>query len=182
MACNKVEEAFNEKGERMLVIFNSLQDKKQVLAKYSASYHHKVKTWLGMQDKDKVYCEGAPQPSEIIWQNIGSGDSYKLKYKVLSMVYFLLLLIGSYILLFFCMELVYQKWLEEPWNFIMINIILTFVVFVAMSFRAWMNKLSELSHPSIYTNRTMFIVMTTISFHLLFYIIIPTFYFSLAED
>ena len=84
--------------------------------------------------------------------------------------------------LYFCMEMVYMKWFENPLNFIIINVVLFFVVCVALTFRAFMNKLSELSHPSTYTSRTMFIVVTTISFHFLFYIIIPTVYFSLANS
>jgi hypothetical protein len=79
------------------------------------------------------------------------------------------------------MAIVYNKWFEEPWNTLVINIILFFLVYMALTFRAFMNKLSELSHPSTYTYRTMFIVVTTISFHLLFYLIIPTAYFSAAD-
>lgn len=78
------------------------------------------------------------------------------------------------------MSMVYGQWFIEPWNTVVINIILFFLVYVALTFRAFMNRLSELSHPSTYTSRTKFIVITTISFHLLFYLIIPTFYFSWA--
>ena len=102
--------------------------------------------------------------------------------KVLSVVYFFLLLGGSYIILFFCMEVVYTDVFPEPWNEILIQFILIFVVVVALSFRQWMNKLSEMRHPNTQTSRTMFIVLTTVLFHFIYYIIIPTFYFNFAKD
>ena len=59
--------------------------------------------------------------------------------------------------------------------------ILLFLVVVALNFRQLMNKLSEMRHPNTQTHRTMFIVLTTVLFHLIYYIIIPTFYYSLAS-
>jgi len=45
-----------------------------------------------------------------------------------------------------------------------------------------MNKLSDMRNPNTYTSRTMFIVITTVLFHFIYYIVIPTIYFALAED
>jgi len=40
------------------------------------------------------------------------------------------------------MSMVYGQWFIEPWNTVVINVILFFLVYVALTFRAFMNKLS----------------------------------------
>lgn len=53
---------------------------------------------------------------------------------------------------------------------------------MALSFRQFMNRLSEMRYPNTQTSRTMFIVITTIVFHYIFYLALPTFYFWQAES
>ena len=55
-----------------------------------------------------MYCEPCPTPEEIIWNHIGQEERQKIKVKILSVIYFFLLLLGSYGLLFFCI-----KWCES---------------------------------------------------------------------
>lgn len=63
--------------------------------------------------------------------------------KVLSIVYFFLLIAGSYVLLFFCMHLAYDRdILKAPFNVIVANIIMTLMVPIALTFRQLMNRLS----------------------------------------
>ena len=127
----------------MLVVFNTIEDRKRVLRQYGATGMQTVRhAMLTAEEDRKLYCEEAPRPEEIIWNNIGSTDGYKVKYKLLSILYFLLLLAGSYLLLFFCMAMIYNGWLDEPWNTIAINVVLTFLVAVALTFRSFMNQLS----------------------------------------
>ena len=85
-------------------------------------------------------------------------------------------------MMFFCMKIVYKEIVPDPWNFILAQIILTILVVIALTFRYLMNQLSEMRHPNTQTSRTMFIVLTTVLFHFIYYIIIPTFYFWLAQD
>ena len=92
------------------------------------------------------------------------------------------MLFGSYGLLFFCMKIVYRQVLPAPYNFILANIILIILVIIALTFRFLMNKLSEMRYPNTQTSRTMFIVVTTVLFHFLYYIIIPTLYYWQADD
>lgn len=92
-------------------------------------------------------------------------------------MYFFALIGGSYLLLFFCMKLVYDRdILAKPWNVIAANVIMTLLVPIALTFRQLMNRLSEMRRPNTQTSRTMFIVVTTVLFHFIYYIIIPTFY------
>ena len=58
----------------MLVTLNNLTEQKAVLERYQANYDHKVKNWMNFINNKKIYCEEAPKPEEIIWQNIGTGD------------------------------------------------------------------------------------------------------------
>jgi hypothetical protein len=81
------------------------------------------------------------------------------------------------------MKLCYDRdILPSPWNVIIANIIMTLMVPVALTFRQLMNKLSEMRRPNTQTNRTMFIVITTVLFHFIYYIIIPTFYLKFSKD
>lgn len=64
----------------------------------------------------------------------------------------------------------------------MTNIILTFVVFVGLTFRGWMDKLSDMRYPNTFTTRSMFIVITTVIFHFLFYLFIPSTFLRYHES
>lgn len=73
---------------------------------------------------------------------MGQHEEQKIKFKILSVVYFLVLIGVSYLVLFFCLEIIYKKLLEQPWEFIATNFILFFMVYLALTFRQVMNKLS----------------------------------------
>lgn len=93
-----------------------------------------------------------------------------------------MLVAGSYLILYFCMELVYDRdILPNPWNMIAANIIMTVMVAMALTFRQFMNRLSEMRMPNTQTSRTMFIVLTTVLFHFIYYIVIPTFYLRFSQ-
>jgi magnesium-transporting ATPase (P-type) len=98
-------------------------------------------------------------------------------------VYFFLLIGGSYLFLYFCMKLTYNRdLLPSPWNVMVANILMTIMVPISLTFRQLMNKLSEMRRPNTQTNRTLFIVITTVLFHFIYYIIIPTFYLKSSKD
>lgn len=45
-----------------------------------------------------------------------------------------------------------------------------------------MNILSEMRKPNTQTHRTMFIIVTTVLFHFLYYIIVPTITLTTSDD
>lgn len=98
--------------------------------------------------------------------------------KVKSIVYFFLILALFYLLLFFALEIIYIDEFIEPLKSIVQFLILIFITALAITFRFIMDKLSELRFPNTYTQRTMFIVMTTVVFHYLFYLFIPCIYLT----
>jgi hypothetical protein len=102
--------------------------------------------------------------------------------KVLSVIYFLLILTALVAFLFFFMNVVYVWQIDEPFKGTLTNIILLFLVFVALTFRAVMNQLSEMRYPNTFTNRAMFIVITTVLFHFIFYLLIPNLYLFFHDD
>lgn len=136
---------------------------------------------VGCGDR-KMFCEPCPPPNEIIWNHIGLEERQKIKVKILSIIYFFLLLGASYVLLFFCLHLVYRPIFSPIVSVILTNIILIFVVVIALTFRVLMNHLSEMRYPNTQTSRSMFIIVTTVLFHFVYYLIIPTIYFVVAEE
>lgn len=62
------------------------------------------------------------------------------------------------------------------------NVILILIVVVAMTFRQWMNRLSEMRFPNTFTHRTIFIAITTVLFHFIIYLFIPSLYLRFQED
>jgi len=74
---------------------------------------------------------------------------------------------------------VYIYKIIEPLKSILQNFIMTFIVFVGLTFRELMNRLSEMRFPNTYTSRTLFIVITTVLFHFIFYLFIPSTYLRL---
>ena len=132
--------------------------------------------------KHGTYCQTCPKPEEIIWNNIGIIERQGMKVKLLSVLYFILILVFLIFVLSFVLDIIYNKNLGEPYQTILTNVILLFLVAVALTFRGWMNKLSQMRFPDTFTRRTMFIVITTVLFHVIFYLFIPSLYLRFRED
>lgn len=94
--------------------------------------------------------------------------------KILSVLYFILLLVLLVSVLYFALKVIYLRKLEQPYHTIFQNILLIVLVPVALTFRALMNKLSEMRFPSTFSRRTLFIIVTTVFFHFIFYLLIPS--------
>ncbi len=76
----------------------------------------------------------------------------------------------------------YAESIIEPFKSIIQFILLLFMTVLAVTFRFTMDRLSELRFPNTYTQRTMFIVLTTVVFHFLFYLFIPAIYLAIEEQ
>ena len=100
----------------------------------------------------------------------------------MSVLYFFLILVILVLCLYFLLDILYKRHMDEPYHTIVQNVILLFIVVVALTFRGWMNKLSEMRFPNTYTRRTMFIVITTVLFHFIFYLFIPSIYLAFDTD
>lgn len=61
---------------------------------------------------------------------------------MLSIIYFILILGFFVAFLYFFMEVVYVEPIIEPFKSILTNFVLIFIVFVGLTFRALMNRLS----------------------------------------
>jgi hypothetical protein len=135
---------------------------------------------MGFNPTEYEYCQECPTPDEILWNYLGEHEHQKFKLKILSVLYFFLLLFLSFIILYFCINVTYNKknqfHISAPFDTIITNIFVTILVPISLTFRALMNMLSEMRKPNTQTTRTMFIVLTTVLFHFLYYIIVPTFY------
>jgi hypothetical protein len=66
---------------------------------------------------------------------------------------------------------------EKSWS----TFISLLVVFMALVFRAFMNKLADMRKSNTKTSRTLFIVSTTVIYHFIYFLIVPTFYFVAAD-
>lgn len=121
-------------------------------------------------------------PEEMIWNNLGKEEKEGARVKVKSIVYFIGSLMLFYLLLFFALQVIYYDELSEPLKSILQFVILLFMTALALAFRQIMNKLSELRFPNTFTQRTQFIVMTTVAFHYLFYLFIPCIYLAIETE
>lgn len=69
-------------------------------------------------------------------------ERQNFKVKILSVLYFILILAFLIFVLSEVLDIIYGKDLGEPLQSIVTNIILLFLVAIALIFRGWMNKLS----------------------------------------
>lgn len=143
--CTKQEEHYLSESGRVIVVFEKEADRNIIHAKYQLSKKQRYKRYLGglLKIERRTFSEPCPIPSEIIWHNLGEHEGQKIKSKFISFGYFILLLAASYLIMFFCMKLVYNRGiLPSPWNMIAANIIMIGLVAMALTFRSLMNKLS----------------------------------------
>lgn len=61
------------------------------------------------EEEFRTYCEPTPRPEEILWKNIGIVEKQGLKVKILSIVYFILILAFVFAFLYFFMEVIYVQ-------------------------------------------------------------------------
>ena len=133
--------------------------------------------------KHGTYCERCPRPEEIIWNNIGVVERQGFRVKILSIIYLILILAVLVLIFHFLLDVLYKGTkMEEPYHSIVQNVILIFLVALALTFRSWMDRLSEMRFPNTYTRRAMFIVITTVLFHFIFYLFIPSSYLRFNEE
>lgn len=182
--CSDHEESFYNEGNRAVIVFKDLQMKEKVLARYQISRLKIIQMFFNnnYEEEYRMYCELAPRPEEILWKNIGIIEKQGFKVKILSVIYFILILGFFVAFLYFFMEVVYVEPIIEPFKSILTNFILIFIVFVGLTFRTLMDQLSEMRYPNTYTSRTMFIVITTVLFHFIFYLFIPSLFLKLHND
>lgn len=157
---------------------------RKVLEAYHEPWTGKVKAMVGLGHPDAFYADPMPRSEEIFWQYVGKESRQKAPMKVLTVFMMIGLLGISYLILGKTLNTQdLDKDNELPivkkvWSTVMALIVVAF----ALIFRAFMNKLSDLRHPNTQTSRTMFIVCTTVIYHLLYFLILPTIYFLRAED
>jgi hypothetical protein len=107
---------------------------------------------------------------------MGKCDKQGFLLKVKSIIYFFGLLGLIYLLLFFSFKVMYSDQIVEPLTSIITFVTLLVMTIMALVFRFLMDYLSDLRYPNTYTQRTMYIIVTTVLFHFIYYLFIPTIY------
>jgi hypothetical protein len=86
------------------------------------------------------------------------------------------------LVLFILSRLIYFDHLAGGVREIITNIALILVAFIAIGWRMAMDWLSDMRYPYTVTKRIMFIVITTVLLHFIFYLWLPSFYLNLYHD
>ncbi len=112
----------------------------------------------------------------MIWKYIGESSVSKTKVRILTTVISLIFLAVCYGLLVF--PLLKIKDAEKVSTGLLWNVVLGTILFImSLSYRMIMEKLSLSRRPNTYLSRSKFVVLTTVFFHILFYLYIPAIYF-----
>ena len=147
-----------------------------MLARYQSTACSKVRMFLSSSYEEGygMYAEECPRPEEILWKNIGLIERQGLRSKVLGVLYFLGIVgfLCGFIYIF--IRVIYLSEMEEPYKSIVVNVVLLGVVVVALIYRQLMNRVSEMRFPATFTARSMFIITTTILYHLVNYLFVPS--------
>ena len=98
-----MEDSFYNDGNRAIIVFNDIATREKVYELYAINKWIQLKMFFSnaYENKHGTYCEHCPQPSEIIWNNIGIIEKQSFKVKVLSVLYLILIMIFLVLLLYF---------------------------------------------------------------------------------
>ena len=113
---------------------------------------------------------------------MGTDERKQLSLTVKAIVYYVLLLAVAVVLLFGLSQIVYFDELTGAVRAVVVNIVLTFVAFFAIFWRNIMDRLSDMRFPITHSQRIMFIIITTVMLHFIFYLWIPSTYINFYHD
>jgi hypothetical protein len=151
---------------------------------YRLSFLENVRQTLDLRGTDRMYVDPMPKPEEILWQFLGKESHQKVQMKIFTFFVMVGLLVLSYLLLGKALHVGDLDFkdntlpiVKQAWSTFLALVVVAF----AMIFRQIMNFLSELRNPNTQTSKTMFIVCTTVVYHFLYFLIIPTIFFLRAK-
>ncbi len=101
--------------------------------------------------------------------------------KLLSVIYFVFLISFYVGFLYYFMDTLYVQPIIEPLKSIITAFILILIVILGLIFRMLMSKLSNMRNPKTYTTKAIFTIKTTVVFHVIFYLFVPSLYLYFHE-
>lgn len=122
----------------------------------------------------------------MIWQNLGEQLGNKMAIRIKTFFVAIFFIIMCYIILYYPMVFSLKAHIKsETSRFVKLNTFekilpnITSFALVALSiyFRIYMDRLSEQRNPKNQLEKARFVLISCLTFHLLFYVLIPTFFF-----
>ena len=96
-------------------------------------------------------------------------------------MYFGLLLVALFVL-FLLSRILYFDQLVGPIRVVVQNFVLMIATIIAFCFRKCVDMLADMRFPITFTQRTMFIIITTTLLHFIFYLWLPSMYLNFYHD
>lgn len=129
--------------------------------------------------------------SDVIWENLGEKLGVKMAIRIKTFFVALVFIVICYIILYYPMVFSLKAHIKaetkryvhlNTWEKILPNLTAFALVALSIYFRVYMDKLSEERNPKDQLEKARFVLISCLTFHLLFYVIIPTLFFMLPGD
>ena len=138
--------------------------------------------WVPKADQERIASYQTYE--EIYWNYIGESSRKKIAMIILEYITIIVALVLSYLLLNQGLKLSDSKSVSREVGFkdeLFVMGVAVAVVALGIAFRKLMCTIAEWRKPNTRTAKALFIVSTSIVFHLVYYAIIPTIYFTQYE-
>lgn len=175
-----LERRIKEPTGRAIVVFEEMVQKKFFQRYYHrhniVKFFNNVKKLLTGTKSEGMFADKMHEPGEMIWKFVGESSVFKTKVRILTSVISLVFLAACYGLL--VAPLLQANHAKEVEAGLIWNFVVAFILFImSVSYRMIMEKLSITRKPNTYLSKSKFVVITTVMFHMMFYLYIPAIFY-----
>lgn len=176
------------KNEKAIVVFRDRTLMLQILNKFQLgeyiSWKYGFLAFFQKKVTGEIFASHIPDIQETLWKNLGENHTSKMKSKITTFITCILLIVLCYALFYYPLkfslsshsETVHTAHMTLAQKFLP-GIIALIMMGISILFRMYMEVLAERRHPKTYLEQSKFVLATTVMFHLIFYLIVPTIFF-----
>lgn len=129
------------------------------------------------------YSERIAEPQELYWNNIGESSTHKQKVRMETTFIGIGFMFLSFAVFYFPMYKIDEEKVDKPGLGTGLGLAISIVIIIlAIVYRQIIIALMPTRRPSSKLAESYFIVMTTIVFHIFFYLVTPATFYVLADS
>jgi hypothetical protein len=138
----------------------------------------------------EIFVSHMPDIQETLWRNLGENHTAKMKSKITTFITCIVLIVLCYVLFYYPLKFSLASHSSEAIHpnahltlaeKFLPNVIALLMMAISVGFRMYMEVLGEQRHPKTYLEQSKFVLLTTVMFHLIFYLVVPTIFFVLPN-
>jgi uncharacterized membrane protein YvlD (DUF360 family) len=181
-------ESINKNSKKILVVFNTIDQKEKVhaalkMSEIKKSIHY-ISKMLGIKSSPiGYYSERLVEPQELHWNNIGESSTHKQKVRMETTFLGIGFMLLSFAILYFPMYKIDEEKVAKPEIGTALGFLISvIIIIIAITYRQIIVQLMPTRRPSSKLAESLFICLTTTVFQFFYFLVTPITFYILATS